>query len=168
MNEASGDVAIRALIVEDSEDDALLLVGYLQRANFCLEWQRLDTEAELLKALEQKWDIVFSDYSMPHFSGARALEVVKRHDPDIPFIFVSGTIGEDTAVIGMRAGAQDYVMKGNLARLVPAINQELTNARVRRERRIAEQAVRRLSQGGGRAAGGGGGAGPRGGGRGGN
>lgn len=145
MNEASSDVAIRALIVEDSEDDALLLVEYLQRANFCLEWQRLDTEAELLKALEQKWDIVFSDYSMPHFSGARALDVVKRHDPDIPFIFVSGTIGEDTAVIGMRAGAQDYVMKGNLARLVPAIYRELSDARVRRERRIAEQAVRRLS-----------------------
>lgn len=145
MNEASSDVAIRALIVEDSEDDALLLVEYLQRANFCLEWQRLDTEAELLKALEQKWDIVFSDYSMPYFSGARALDVVKRHDPDIPFIFVSGTIGEDTAVIGMRAGAQDYVMKGNLARLVPAIYRELSDARVRRERRIAEQAVRRLS-----------------------
>ena len=145
MNEASSDVAIRALIVEDSEDDALLLVEYLQRANFCLEWQRLDTEAELLKALEQKWDIVFSDYSMPYFSGARALDVVKRHDPDIPFIFVSGTIGEDTAVIGMRAGAQDYVMKGNLARLVPAVYRELSDARVRRERRIAEQAVRRLS-----------------------
>ncbi len=145
MNEASSDGVIRALIVEDSEDDALLLVEHLRRADLRLEWLRLDTEAGLLNALEQKWDIVFSDYSMPHFSGARALEVVKRQDPDIPFIFVSGTIGEDTAVTGMRAGAQDYVMKDNLARLVPAIYRELSDARVRRERRIAEQAVRRLS-----------------------
>ncbi len=145
MNETSDDAIVRALIVEDSEDDALLLVEYLQRANFRLEWQRLDTEEALLKALEQTWDIVFSDYSMPYFSGARALEVIKRHDPDIPFIFVSGTIGEDTAVTGMRAGAQDYVMKGNLTRLVPAVYRELSDAKVRRERRNAEQAVRRLS-----------------------
>lgn len=145
VDESGEGVPVRALIVEDSEDDALLLVEYLQRANFRLEWQRLDTEEALLKALEQSWDIVFSDYSMPYFSGARALEVVKRHDPDIPFIFVSGTIGEDTAVTGMRAGAQDYVMKGNLSRLVPAVYRELSDAKVRRERRVAEQAVRRLS-----------------------
>lgn len=145
MDEISSDVVIRALIVEDSEDDALLLVEHLQRASLRLEWQRLETEADLLSALEQRWDIVFSDYSMPYFSGARALEVVKRHDPDIPFIFVSGTIGEETAVTGMRAGAQDYVMKNNLARLVPAVYRELSEARGKRERRIAEQAVRKLS-----------------------
>ncbi|MHB1092438.1 EAL domain-containing protein [Thiobacillus sp.] len=145
MDEARSDVVIRALIVEDSEDDTLLLVEHLQRASLRLEWQRLETEADLLKALEQRWDIVFSDYSMPYFSGARALEVVKRHDPDIPFIFVSGTIGEETAVTGMRAGAQDYVMKNNLARLVPAVYRELSEARGKRERRVAEQAVRKLS-----------------------
>ncbi len=146
MNKTNEKIRLRALMVEDSEDDALLLAEYLQRANFLLEWQRLDTEPALLEALDQEWDIVFSDYSMPYFNGARALEVVKQHDPDIPFIFVSGTIGEETAVIGMRAGAQDYVMKGNLARLVPAVYREIADAKVRRERRAAKQTVRKLSQ----------------------
>jgi diguanylate cyclase (GGDEF)-like protein/PAS domain S-box-containing protein len=146
MNETTSDTRLRALIVEDSEDDALLLADQLKRAYFQLEWQRLDTEQALLEALEQEWDIVFSDYSMPYFSGARALEIVKRHAPDTPFIFVSGTIGEETAVAGMKAGAQDYVMKGNLARLVPAVHRELADARMRRERRSAEQTVRKLSQ----------------------
>ncbi|MHB1143867.1 MAG: EAL domain-containing protein [Thiobacillus sp.] len=146
MNNTNEETRLRALIVEDSEDDALLLVEHLRRARFLLEWRRLDTEPALLEALGQEWDIVFSDYSMPYFNGARALEVVKQHDPDIPFIFVSGTIGEDTAVIGMQAGAQDYVMKENLARLVPAVYREVADAKVRRERRSAEQAVRRLSQ----------------------
>jgi diguanylate cyclase (GGDEF)-like protein/PAS domain S-box-containing protein len=146
MNETNEKIRLRALIVEDSEDDALLLAEHLQHANFLLEWQRLDTEPALLEALGQEWDIVFSDYSMPYFNGARALEVVKQHDPDIPFIFVSGTIGEETAVIGMRAGAQDYVMKGNLARLVPAVYREIADAKVRRERRAAKQTVRKLSQ----------------------
>lgn len=146
MHETHDEVVVRALIVEDSEDDALLLVEHFQCAPFRLEWLRLDTEPALLKALEQEWDIVFSDYSMPYFSGARALEIIKQHDPDIPFIFVSGTIGEETAVTGMRAGAQDYVMKGNLARLVPAVSRELSDAKARRERRITEQAMRRLSQ----------------------
>ena len=140
MNETNEKIRLRALIVEDSEDDALLLAENLQHANFLLEWQRLDTEPALLEALGQQWDIVFSDYSMPYFNGARALEIVKQHDPDIPFIFVSGTIGEETAVTGMRAGAQDYVMKGNLARLVPAVHREIADAKVRRERRAAEAA----------------------------
>jgi diguanylate cyclase (GGDEF)-like protein/PAS domain S-box-containing protein len=146
MSDDTGEPKLRALIVEDSEDDALLLAEHLKRARFQLEWQRLDTEQALLDALEKEWDIVFSDYSMPNFSGARALEIVRRHAADIPFIFVSGTIGEDTAVIGMKAGAHDYVMKGNLTRLVPAVHRELAEARMRRERRDAEQAVRRLSQ----------------------
>ncbi|MHB1353900.1 MAG: EAL domain-containing protein [Thiobacillus sp.] len=146
MKQNTNDTRLRALIVEDSEDDALLLADHLLSASFGLEWRRVDTEQTLREALAQEWDIVFSDYSMPHFSGARALEIVKRHDPDLPFIFVSGTIGEETAVNGMRAGAQDYVMKGNMARLVPAVYRELADAKVRRERRNAEQIVRRLSQ----------------------
>ncbi len=146
MNKKANDTGLRALIVEDSEDDELLLADQLLSADFQLEWLRVDTEQALREALADEWDIVFSDYSMPHFSGARALEIVKRHDPDIPFIFVSGTIGEETAVHGMRAGAQDYVMKGNLARLVPAVERELAEAKVRRERRHTEQLVRRLSQ----------------------
>jgi diguanylate cyclase (GGDEF)-like protein/PAS domain S-box-containing protein len=146
MNETTSPARLRALIIEDSEDDALLLAEHLKRANFHVEWQRLDTEQALRDMLGQQWDIVLCDYSMPDFNGIRALEVIKRHDPDLPFIFVSGTIGEDIAVAGMRAGAQDYVMKGNLARLVPAVHRELAEARTRRAQRDAEQTVRRLSQ----------------------
>lgn len=136
---------LHALIVEDSENDTLLLVDYLENAGFHLDWLRVDTEQALRSALERPWDIVFSDYSMPRFNGARALNILKQHDPDIPFIFVSGTIGEVTAVDGMKAGAQDYVMKGNLIRLIPAVHRELAEAGLRRERREAEQTVRKLS-----------------------
>lgn len=146
MSEANSSIRVRALIVEDSEDDALLLVEHLERSSIALDWRRVDTEAALQEALRDSWDLVFSDYSMPQFSGAQALEIVKQRDPDLPFIFVSGTIGEDTAVTGMRAGAQDYVMKGNLARLVPAVLRELADATARRERRNAERALQRLSQ----------------------
>ncbi|MBN8761375.1 MAG: two-component system response regulator [Thiobacillus sp. 65-69] len=146
MSDATSPPKLRALIVEDCENDALLLIEYLQRVPFELTWQRLDTEPALREALRQEWDIVFSDYAMPYFNGARALEVIRDHNPDLPFIFVSGTIGEDTAVAGMRAGAQDYVMKGNLTRLGPAVHRELADAKARRERRAAERAIRRLSQ----------------------
>ncbi len=138
-------ISLRALIVEDEEDDALLLVDYMEAGGFALSWQRVDTEAALIEAMQQPWDIIFSDYSMPNFSGGRALAVVRQHDPDIPFIFVSGTIGEDAAVEAMKSGAQDYVMKEQLVRLVPAINRELRDARLRREKRQTEQTLRKLS-----------------------
>jgi len=146
MNELN-DVAksLRALIVEDVEDDALLLVDHLENSGFRLDWERVDTEPALREALQRHWDIVFSDYSMPRFSGTRALAVVRESDPDLPFIFVSGTIGEDIAVEAMKAGAQDYVMKGGLARLSPAIDRELREAVLRRERRRAEESLRQLS-----------------------
>ena len=142
---AVGREVLHALIVEDSENDTLLLVDYLENSGFKLEWCRVDTEQAMLGAMERTWDVVFSDYTMPRFSGAKALEILKRHDPDIPFIFVSGTIGEVNAVDGMKAGAQDYVMKGNWARLVPAVHRELVEAGLRRERREAEQNLRKLS-----------------------
>ena len=117
MSEETGDTRLRALIVEDSEDDALLLVEHLKRARFQLEWQRVDTEQALLEALEKEWDIVFSDYSMPYFSGARALEIVKRHAHDIPFIFVSGTIGEETAATLFDAHPDLIALRTGLAGL---------------------------------------------------
>jgi diguanylate cyclase (GGDEF)-like protein/PAS domain S-box-containing protein len=138
--------SLRALLIEDSENDTLLLVDQLEKAGFHLLWQRVETEQALLKALQQPWDIVFSDYTMPRFNGARALAILKQHDADIPFIFISGTIGEDVAVEGMKAGAQDYVMKGNLSRLVPTVRRELAEAQARRERRQAEQTLRKLSR----------------------
>jgi len=137
---------LRTLIVEDSEDDTLLLVDQLEiEGGRSVDWQRVETEPALTEALQQHWDIVLSDYTMPHLSGMRALEVVRLHDIDLPFIFVSGTIGENTAVKAMKSGAQDYVMKGNLSRLMPAVARELEEAQQRRERRLAEQKLRILS-----------------------
>ncbi|MGA7949033.1 MAG: EAL domain-containing protein [Thiobacillaceae bacterium] len=137
---------LNALIVEDSEDDALLLSSRLAREGFRLHWGRVDNREDMEAALNQEpWDIVFSDYSMPHFSGDLALEITRRHDPDLPFIFVSGTIGEDAAVASMKGGAQDYVMKHNLSRLAPAVRRELEDARGRREGRMAEKELRQLS-----------------------
>ncbi len=147
MNRTNNNIPLRALIVEDAEDDTLLLADHLENAGFRLQWRRVDTEDALLAALEQEsWDIVFSDFAMPRFRGDKALALVRQRDPDIPYIFVSGTIGEATAVAAMKAGAQDYVMKGNLARLAPAVRRELEEARSRRERRRAEQALRKVSQ----------------------
>ena len=136
---------IRALIVEDVEDDALLLVHHLKSDGLKIDWQRVDTEEGLTEALEQPWDIVFSDYSMPRFSGPHALEILRRHDPDIPFVFVSGTIGEEAAVEAMRAGAKDFIMKGQWTRLLPTLNRELREVQLRRERRHALQTLRKLS-----------------------
>jgi len=132
-------VPLHVLIVEDSEDDALLLVRELRRGGFEPAFERVDTPDALRAALgRQEWDILFADYSMPHFSGTAALALVRERGLDLPFIFVSGTIGEDTAVEAMRAGAQDYVTKGNLKRLLPAVERELRDARERRDRKRAE------------------------------
>jgi DNA-binding NtrC family response regulator len=104
---------------------------------------RVETAEALSVALDRKsWDILFCDFTMPHFSGWTALEIVKERDLDLPFIFVSGTLGEDVAVEAMNAGAHDYVMKNNLARLVPAMERELKETNVRRQRRQAEEDMR--------------------------
>jgi diguanylate cyclase (GGDEF)-like protein/PAS domain S-box-containing protein len=137
---------LRLLVVEDREDDALLLVHHLESGGFAADWRRVQDEAALVQALEQPWDLVLSDYSMPGFNGVRALELVRARDPDVPLIFVSGTIGEETAVEAMHSGAQDYVMKDNLTRLVPAIDRELREARRRRQQRTTDQVLRQLSQ----------------------
>ena len=136
---------LRLLIVEDSEDDALLIVRDLKRAGYEPRYERVDSAATLRAALEREaWDIIVSDFNMPQFTGTDALKLLRERDPDTPFIFVSGTIGEDTAVEAMRAGAQDYVTKGNLKRLVPAIERELRDAAVHHERRASEARFRRV------------------------
>src|SRR5437667_6712742 len=107
---------LRVLIVEDSEDDALLLVRELRRGGFEPAFERVDTPDALRAALaRQEWDILFADYSMPHFSGTAALALVRERGLDLPFIFVSATTGEDTAVAATRAVAQDCLTNGNLA-----------------------------------------------------
>lgn len=134
---------LRLLIVEDSEKDAMLLVHELRRADYEVTFERVDTADAMKSALDnQTWDLVIADYTMPQFRGTEALELLKKSGHDIPFIFVSDTIGEDTAVASMKAGAHDYIIKGNLKRLVPAIERELREAEVRRQRRQAEKGLR--------------------------
>ena len=137
---------LRVLLVEDSEDDTLLLLRELRRGGYEPVCERVDTAAAMEAALEeQAWDIVISDHSMPAFSSSAALELLRRKGfVDVPFIIVSGQIGEDVAVAAMKAGAHDYIMKDNLARLNTAIERELREAEVRRERRRAEEKYRSI------------------------
>ncbi len=130
---------LRTLIVEDSEDDAELLLHELRRGGYAPLATRVDTPEAFDTALEQmSWDIVISDYAMPHFSGLDALKLLQRKGIDVPFILVSGKVGEDIAVGAMRLGAHDYLMKNNFTRLVPAIKRELKEAEGRRQRRDAD------------------------------
>ncbi|GAB4512457.1 MAG: hypothetical protein Tsb0026_16420 [Sulfuricaulis sp.] len=137
---------LRLLIVEDSEADTELLLNQLQRANYDTAWERVETAKAMSAALDrQEWDIVIADYTMPQFRGIDALVLLREKELDIPFIMLSGTIGEDIAVAVMKAGAHDYIMKNNTARLVPAIERELKEAEVRREFRRAQERVRYLA-----------------------
>jgi PAS domain S-box-containing protein len=136
-------VPLRVLIVEDSPDDVTLLVRILRKGGFEPSFERVETEDAMRSALlEKQWDLVLADYRMPNFDGLRALAVLKESGLDIPFILVSGAIGEDIAVEAMKAGASDYVMKGNLQRLIPAIERELNEAASREEKKKAEKALR--------------------------
>lgn len=136
-------IPLRVLIVEDSEDDTLLLLRELRRGGYDLDHKRVDTAASMQAALEERrWDLVISDHSMPTFNSSAALELLQRNGLDLPFIIASGKIGEDVAVKAMKAGAHDYIMKDNLARLNTAIERELREAEERRERRRAQEALR--------------------------
>ncbi|WP_374564008.1 response regulator [Ideonella sp.] len=135
---------IKVLFVEDSEDDARLALRALKRAGFDPGHRRVQDAQALLGALrDERWDAVISDFSMPGFTGIDALNVFRTTGLDVPFIFVSGTIGEETAVTAMKAGASDYVMKLDLRRLGPALERELQQATIRAERRQAEIDLRK-------------------------
>ncbi len=137
---------IRILIVEDSEADAELLLLELKRGGYDPQSERVETPAELDAALSrQVWDLIVSDNAMPNFDGLQALKLTQQKGLDIPFILVSGSIGEEVAVAAMKAGAQDYLMKGNTARLLPAIARELREAGIRQERRQADETIHRLA-----------------------
>lgn len=134
---------LRILIIEDSQDDALLLIRELNQGGYQPEYERVDTSDAMNSALETgKWDLIISDYIMPHFDGLEALKLLKKKDIDIPFILVSGRIGEDVAVDAMKAGAQDYVRKDDMRRLIPAIGRELSEVQVRQKRKLAEEALK--------------------------
>ena len=134
---------LRVLIIEDSEDDAELLLYELERHGYDPISERVDTPVAMNASLnKQQWDIVIADYTLPNFSAPAALNLLKKRALDLPFIIVSGTIGEDIAVAAMKAGAHDYLMKGKLARLAPAVERELREASERHQRRVAERTIR--------------------------
>ncbi|HEX4349802.1 MAG TPA: PAS domain S-box protein, partial [Verrucomicrobiae bacterium] len=141
-----GADAIRLLIVEDSANDATLLLAELSRKGQPSVHQRVETKVDFMAALQnQSWDAVIADYVLPQFSGPEALHLLRQQDLDTPFIMVSGIYGEEEAVRMMKAGASDYVMKANLSRLAPALERELLAAQDRRRRKRAEGAMQFLA-----------------------
>ncbi|MHB1100016.1 MAG: response regulator, partial [Burkholderiales bacterium] len=137
---------LRALLVEDSEDDMMLVVRELKRGGFDVEFERVCSEEALKAALRhQAWDIVIADHNMPGFDSMGALRIVNDLVVDLPVIIVSGSIGEDIAVAAMKSGAHDYIMKDNLARLVPAVERELREAENRLLHRRAEATIRHMA-----------------------
>lgn len=133
---------LRTLVIEDSEVDALLLLQHLRHGGYDPHYRRVDNPADLADALaKEKWDVVFSDHNMPGFSSRDALKMVRASNADVPFLIVSGSIGEETAVAAMREGAQDYLMKEKLGRLVAAMERELKDAEDRKARRDAERTL---------------------------
>jgi sigma-B regulation protein RsbU (phosphoserine phosphatase) len=134
---------IRVLVVEDSEFDARILIGTLKQGGYDPVWRRVESAATMRDALQnESWELVLSDYNLPEFSAPDALRLLQESGLDLPFVIISGGIGEDVAVASMKAGAHDYLMKGNLARLVPAVEREMREAEVRGGRRRAEEALR--------------------------
>ena len=130
---------IRILIVEDSENDTLLLLHELRRAGYDPIHRRVETAPDMIAALEQEpWDIITADHTMPNFNSTTALQILQKWNRDIPFIVISGTIGEEVAVAAMKAGAHDYLIKGHLARFVPAVEREIADAAQRRRQRELE------------------------------
>jgi PAS domain S-box-containing protein len=141
------ETVLRILMVEDSEDDAILTLHQIKKGGYDIEYERIETADEMKTLLREKpWDIILSDYKMPHFDGMEALSILKESGRDIPFIIISGTIGEDIAVEAMRTGAQDYIMKNNVHRLLPAIERELRESKNRAERKQLELKQRQAEE----------------------
>jgi DNA-binding NtrC family response regulator len=137
--------SLRLLLIEDLEEDAKLLLRYFHRAGYELTSQRVETEAAMQTALAGSgWDLVISDYSLPGFDAMAALKVLQRSGQDLPFIIISGVVGEETAVAAMKAGAHDFLLKHRLERLIPAVERELADAEARREHRRVQADRQRL------------------------
>jgi len=140
-------VPLCVLIVEDSEDDAVMILRELKQAGYDVDFKRVDSPDALKACLaDRQWELVISDFSMPRFSGTDALKLVRSSGSAAPFIFVSGTMGEDTAVAALKDGAQDYIIKTNLKLLVPAVQRELRETEERRQRKRLEQHVNQLQK----------------------
>ena len=137
---------LQVLIAEDNPNDTELIVRELHRAGFAPEWERVQTEADFVSRLDPKLDIILSDYAMPGFSGTRALKLVRESGLGVPFIIVSGSIGEEIAVNAMQQGAADYLLKDRLTRLGPAVKNALNEKRIREESRRTQQTFERLQR----------------------
>jgi PAS domain S-box-containing protein len=134
---------VRLVLVEDMPMEAEIAVRQLESGGFSCNWKRVDSEAVLRRTLsELKPDLILSDFTLPGFDGLTALEVSREIAPDTPFIFLSGTIGEERAIDALQRGAYDYVLKTNMARLVPAVRRALNDAAIRRTQRALEQQLR--------------------------
>jgi len=134
---------LRVLIVDDSEDDARLIIRKLRTGDYDPKWERVDTSKAMKEALErEEWDIILCDYKMPAFSASAALKLTQEKNIDIPFLIVSGAIGEDAAVSAMKSGAHDYVMKDNLAKLAVTIDREIRESNNRREKMKTEEMLK--------------------------
>src|ERR1041384_1735 len=134
---------VNLVLVEDMATEAEIAIRQLEAGGFSCRWNRVDSESALRRHLaEGRPDLVLSDFTLPGFDGISALEIVRELTPDIPFIFLSGTIGEERAIDALQRGAYDYVLKTNMARLVPAVRRALNDATGRRSRRALEQQLR--------------------------
>jgi DNA-binding NtrC family response regulator len=133
---------LNALIVEDNPDDADMLEHELAHAGYAVKTERVETEADFVRALHSGPEIILSDYSMPEFSGMRALELLRQSGLDIPLILISGTVGEDVAVEAMRFGATDYLLKESTVRLASAVERALREKQLRDERRVADGKIK--------------------------
>ncbi|MDZ7289285.1 MAG: diguanylate cyclase [candidate division KSB1 bacterium] len=140
-------IPLRVLLIEDSQDDAALLLQELQRCGYDPEFERVDTLAAMNAALDkQAWDVIIAEYAMPRFNALAALALYRERGIDEPFIIVSGAVGEEAAVAAMKAGAHDFLTKNNLARLGLAIQRELQDAEVRRACKRAEAALQKANE----------------------
>ncbi len=131
---------IKLLIVEDSEDDAFIMVREIQKAGISIRWERCDSEPVFAHMISSTtWDVIISDYSLPGFSGIQVLEILRTLSPETPCIMVTGQMGEEFAVEAMRKGARDYVIKGTWSRLIPAIEREISESQMRVQKKLAEE-----------------------------
>lgn len=144
---APAKTPLRVLIVEDSEFDAHMMVNILRKGGYDPQFERVETSEQMKAALATKpWQVILADYNLPDFNALAALKIAQESELDLPFIIVSGGIGEDVAVEAMKAGAHDYLMKGNLNRLTPAVDRELREAAIRASQREAKRALHESEQ----------------------
>jgi PAS domain S-box-containing protein len=134
---------LKILFVEDSPDDTELILLELKRKNLNVDWKRVETPKELINALDDKWDLIISDYVIPGFSGLDALTIIRERFDYLPIIIVSGIVGEEVAVETLKQGATDYLLKNNLVRLVPAINRAIKEYQIKLENKLAEESIRK-------------------------